>query len=324
MATVARRLASWAERQRRAWAERAGAVRADRSAPHLPRRVGAATLLAAGGLTVAAVLWTTLAPTRGARPHPPAAASPAAAPAGPGPSQRPASTAQRTTAVASFLGTGSAPSVSPTPPPVVPSATAGSAPAAGAPGPSANGGGPAPATAADRRTDDTSTVAGGAGRPTPSTERSGSPTEGQTGSGSVVQAVPAGAAAPPPLVPPVAGEVLLRFGWAYSPVFGDWQEHTGLDLAARPGTPVVSPGDGVVAAVRSDALWGVVVSIVLDHGYSTNVSPLAGVRVQVGQTVRAGQPLGVVAASPPAEANLPPHVFWQLFQGTRPVDPSVG
>ena len=76
-----------------------------------------------------------------------------------------------------------------------------------------------------------------------------------------------------------------------------------------------------MTAVRSDSLWGVVVSIALGDGYSTNVSPLQNPAVHPGQTVRAGSALGTVAPSPPAEVDLPPHVFWQLFSGARAIDP---
>ena len=131
------------------------------------------------------------------------------------------------------------------------------------------------------------------------------------------------AAAPPVLIPPVVGRVLSGFGWQYSKVFGDWQEHTGVDLAARVGQMAVSPGAGQVLAVVHDRLWGWVVSIGLDRGYSTNVSGLASVQVRFGQAVQAGTPLGAVGDAPPAEAGLAPHVFWQLFAGARALDPQL-
>ena len=128
-------------------------------------------------------------------------------------------------------------------------------------------------------------------------------------------------APPPPLRTPVVGAVLAGFGWGYSPVFRDWQEHTGIDLAAPVGAAVAAPAAGVVLATRADRLWGWVVSIALEGGYSTNVSALASISVQPGQALRPGQTIGFVGASPPAEANLRPHVFWQLFAGSRPINP---
>jgi len=119
----------------------------------------------------------------------------------------------------------------------------------------------------------------------------------------------------------VSGPVLAGFGWAYSPVFGDWQEHTGVDLGAAVGQTAVAPGAGLVLSVRQDSLWGWVVSIALGDGYSTNVSALGSVAVRPGDALRPGQTLGTVGASPAAEANLGPHVFWQLFSGARPLNP---
>ncbi len=128
-------------------------------------------------------------------------------------------------------------------------------------------------------------------------------------------------AAPPALMPPVPGPVLAPFGWAYSPVFADWQEHTGVDLAADVGDAVHAPAAGLVTAVRQDSLWGLVISLALNGTYSTNVSGLAHAAVRPGDRVVQGQLLGEVGPPPPAEGNLPAHVFWQLFSGLRPLDP---
>lgn len=129
---------------------------------------------------------------------------------------------------------------------------------------------------------------------------------------------------PPVLRSPVTGAVLAVFGWAYSPVFADWQEHAGVDLASPVGGTAVAPAAGVVLQVRQDSLWGWVVSINLGGGYSTNVSGLERVSVHAGQAVRAGQPIGTVGASPPAESELAAHVFWQLFAGATPLNPLGG
>ncbi len=152
----------------------------------------------------------------------------------------------------------------------------------------------------------------------------GTPVSGQAASGTAAVTGRTAAAPPPVLIPPVVGPVLSGFGWQYSTVFGDWQEHTGVDLAARAGQTAVSPGAGQVLAVVQDSLWGWVVSIGLDRGYSTNVSGLERVSVHAGQAVQAGTPLGVVGKAPPAEVGLAPHVFWQLFAGSRALNPELG
>ena len=202
--------------------------------------------------------------------------------------------------------------------------------AAPTPPPGPMGGGPtvhavaAPVSTGDRSQATASPAAPVAATPASAEAASGNPV------GPVEPPAPAAPSAlgptqpPPTLQPPVPGPVLAGFGWAYSQVFGDWQEHTGVDLGATVGAAVAAPGPGVVLAVRQDHLWGWVVSIALDHGYSTNVSALGTVVVRAGEAVRTGQEIGTVAASPPAEGLLPPHVLWQVFAGARPLNPAGG
>jgi biotin carboxyl carrier protein len=156
---------------------------------------------------------------------------------------------------------------------------------------------------------------------TPAQPQPGRASEATASAPDAVRVAPALESAVPGMVPPVSGKLLSGFGWAYSPVFADWQEHTGVDLAVGIGQAVRAPASGVVLAVRHDPLWGWVVSLSLPHGYSTNISGLARVAVHVGQHLGQGEILGEAGASPPAESNLAPHVFWQVFDGRTPVNP---
>ncbi|MBC7105526.1 MAG: hypothetical protein H5T97_06290, partial [Firmicutes bacterium] len=56
-----------------------------------------------------------------------------------------------------------------------------------------------------------------------------------------------GAAFTPVLARPVAGPVLRGFGPYYSPVYGDYRWHGGLDLGAAPGDAVRAAAPGRVA-----------------------------------------------------------------------------
>lgn len=178
----------------------------------------------------------------------------------------------------------------------------------------------APSTPAASRASSDSFASGSAGHASPGAgAASGGGTQGR--SGGTLPLSPTLAAQVPGLQAPLQGTVLSPFGWSFSPVFRDWQEHTGVDLAAGMGDPVGAPADGVVLAARDDALWGWVVSIALAQGHSSNLSGLGSVAVAAGEYVRAGQTVGTVGPSPPAEGDLPPHVFWQVFDGTTPVNP---
>lgn len=278
---------SWSQRMRSGWAERVRGWARWRSGAD--RRLAAGLFLAAAGVYGGMFLLSHRHTGR-ASPLPASLAASARTPAS---SVTSASLPAASTPVRPVVVSSPLPAAEPNPP-AAPVAAA-KAPASAAP--------PAPSTATPVATS-----------PSPAPAASAS---------SAVAGVPAsGAVQPPPsLRAPVDGPVLAGFGWAYSPVFADWQEHTGVDLRASLGQAAVAPGAGIVATVRRDTLWGYVVSVALGAGYSTNVSALDAVAVHAGEAVRAGQELGTVGASPPAEAGLPPHVLWQLFSGTRPIDP---
>ncbi len=81
----------------------------------------------------------------------------------------------------------------------------------------------------------------------------------------------------------------------YAPPEHDWLAgHRGVDLAVAVGQPVRSMVDGAVAFAGQVAGRPVVV-VRLPDGRRTTYEPVHA-RVTVGETVRAGQVLGVVAA----------------------------
>jgi murein DD-endopeptidase MepM/ murein hydrolase activator NlpD len=89
-------------------------------------------------------------------------------------------------------------------------------------------------------------------------------------------------------VRPVAGRVVRAFR---APLTRYGSGHLGVDLAARPGTPVRAAGAGTVvfAGVVADARHVVVLHA---GGLRTSYSFLASIRVRRGETVRGGQVLG--------------------------------
>ena len=69
--------------------------------------------------------------------------------------------------------------------------------------------------------------------------------------------------------------------------------HRGVDLATRPGQQVTAAGNGRVTFAADLAGRGVVV---VDHGaVRTTYQPVEAV-VDVGEHVRAGEPIGVISA----------------------------
>lgn len=125
---------------------------------------------------------------------------------------------------------------------------------------------------------------------------------------------------------PVEGEVSISNPYTLvsrSVTFKDWRAHQAVDFTATAGTPVRAAAAGTVKQILpSDILWGTVV--VLSHGdnCSTTYSSLQDVTVRVGQSVTAGQVIGKLAGSPPAEQLELSHLHFALLDGNAGVDPT--
>jgi murein DD-endopeptidase MepM/ murein hydrolase activator NlpD len=166
-------------------------------------------------------------------------------------------------------------------------------------------------------------AAAGPTRPQPATGSAAQPaTPAPAATAAAPAAVPAAAAAPLRLQPPVAGSVVLPYGWAYFADLGEWQFHGAVSLTAPAGTAVGAAAPGTVTAVRDDPLWGWMV--VVDHGggVQTTYGSLGSVAVQPGQRLAAGAAVGTVGDSAPAEAALGDHLDFAVIRDGHAVDPT--
>ncbi|HEX8192455.1 MAG TPA: M23 family metallopeptidase [Allosphingosinicella sp.] len=98
--------------------------------------------------------------------------------------------------------------------------------------------------------------------------------------------------------------------------------HSGVDVAAGAGAPVVAPADGIVvlAGPPMFSLEGNLV--ILDHGMGLNSAflHLATSDVSVGQRVRQGQRIGTIGATGRATG---PHLHWSLMWNGSRLDPQL-
>jgi murein DD-endopeptidase MepM/ murein hydrolase activator NlpD len=96
--------------------------------------------------------------------------------------------------------------------------------------------------------------------------------------------------------------------------------HSGTDIAAGAGAPVVSPADGVVvlAGGAPFSLEGNLV--IVSHGMGLNSAflHLASVAVEEGQPVKQGQRVGAVGATGRATG---PHLHWSMKWRDARIDP---
>ncbi|MCM1983206.1 M23 family metallopeptidase [Lyngbya confervoides] len=126
-----------------------------------------------------------------------------------------------------------------------------------------------------------------------------------------------------PLPMPVV--VSSAFGWRLHPIQQHWHLHSGIDLAAPQGTPVIAAFDGTVAI--ADYLGGYGLSVLLDHDQGqrqTRYAHLSELLVKPGQRVKRGDVLGTVGST---GNSTGPHLHFELLQrtadGMQVVDPTA-
>ena len=124
---------------------------------------------------------------------------------------------------------------------------------------------------------------------------------------------------------PVPGApVSSKFGPRICPFHGE-ELHTGVDLKAAAGTPVLSPGDGTVVEAAYAKSLGNHVTIHHGNGIYTSCYHLSDMAVHAGQRVSRGQRIGSVGSTGDATG---PHLHFVLMIGginysNRPSNTSV-
>ncbi len=104
------------------------------------------------------------------------------------------------------------------------------------------------------------------------------------------------------------------FGWRTHPIFGDRRFHTGTDLGAPEGTPVVATQDGEVHI--ADYLGGYGLTVILRHAegsLETRYAHLSRILVRPGEAVQQGEVVGLVGST---GNSTGPHLHFELRELT--------
>ena len=97
-----------------------------------------------------------------------------------------------------------------------------------------------------------------------------------------------------PSIWPTEGTVTSDFGPRFSPFTGQVQQHNGLDISARVGTPIYAPARGTVMSAGNDGAYGISLDINHGGGISTKYAHMQKFTVKPGQTVERGDLIGYV------------------------------
>ena len=127
----------------------------------------------------------------------------------------------------------------------------------------------------------------------------------------------------PPMLVPVPdlkfAQVGASVGKKMDPFYKVLTMHTGIDLIAGQGTPVIATADGVVLEVkRSGKGPGNVVEIGHDGGYRTLYAHLQDIVVRKGERVKAGRKIANVGMS---GNSFAPHLHYEVHRDSLVLDP---
>ncbi len=100
-----------------------------------------------------------------------------------------------------------------------------------------------------------------------------------------------------PLPETTEQKVSSRYGDRADPLDHGAQFHSGIDIAAAVGTPVLASADGEVTHVSSDALYGKSITIRHRDGSLSQYGHLSQQQVKKGEHVYTGQVIGAVGAT---------------------------
>ena len=113
----------------------------------------------------------------------------------------------------------------------------------------------------------------------------------------------------------ITGTITSQFGYRTDPISGETSYHSGTDIAAPAGSPILAAASGTVTIANALDSWGGGYGyyIRVDHGggLETLYAHCSAICVTTGQQVQAGQVIGYVGQTGRATGN---HLHFEVYQ----------
>ena len=119
---------------------------------------------------------------------------------------------------------------------------------------------------------------------------------------------------------PVKGYLSSKFGYRIHPQRKTREFHTGLDIATKPGKPVMATADGIVSYSGWSGANGNLIVIEHGFGYSTGYAHNKKILVSIGQKVKRGDVIAYVGST---GRSTGPHVHYEVWIDRKPVNPKT-
>jgi len=113
-------------------------------------------------------------------------------------------------------------------------------------------------------------------------------------------------------------KVASPFGMRKHPILRKYKMHNGLDLSAKKGTKVLSPGKGKVIYVGYTRTAGKHIKIDHGYGYISIYAHLSKTLVKKGQKVKHGDIIGLVGST---GRSTGAHLHYEIQVDGKPVNP---
>lgn len=113
----------------------------------------------------------------------------------------------------------------------------------------------------------------------------------------------------PSLMPVSSARLSSNFGRRSHPITGAAHWHSGIDLAAPHGSPVVATASGRVAAAGPAGGYGLLVTLERADGLQTRYGHLSRIAVAIGQEVGEGEIIGYVGST---GRSTGPHLHYEV------------
>ncbi|SDZ83820.1 Murein DD-endopeptidase MepM and murein hydrolase activator NlpD, contain LysM domain [Lachnospiraceae bacterium NK3A20] len=117
---------------------------------------------------------------------------------------------------------------------------------------------------------------------------------------------------------PVYDSITSDFGYRTHPIYGVTRFHSGLDMAADMGAPIVAAANGRVVAATYNASMGNFVMLDHGNGLFTVYMHASQIECSVGQMVTAGQEIAKVGST---GASTGPHLHFSVRLNGEYVNP---
>lgn len=120
---------------------------------------------------------------------------------------------------------------------------------------------------------------------------------------------------------PISGaRMSSRFGYRKHPILGYNKLHTGIDFAARSGTPIYAAGNGTISFVGWKGGYGKYIKIRHNGRYSTAYAHMSRFAkgMRNGAKVKQRQVIGYVGTT---GRSTGPHLHYEVLNRGRPINP---